>query len=342
MNVPPLVTTGSAGDIRPGALGFPGTAVLFGDESQDQSALSGLRGTVGYWFNPQHTLGVEVTGFFLEQGGDTFTATSFGTEVLARPFFDVSPDVNEVGQPFFGQSSERVSFPGVLVGSVSVATNSSFWGAEANFRSTIFWGCHWSVDFLAGFRALGLDEDLTVQEIVLDITPEKVGDTILVGDRFETENRFYGPQVGLEAELNRGRWFLNLKGKVAIGSTEQVANIFGNSVNTPAGMSSTVFDGHGLLAQPTNSGRFSRQVFTVVPEFGVNLGYNFTPHCRAHLGYNLLFWTRVARPGNQIDFSVNSNQLAPPEEGGPDRPAFSFHGSEFWAQGINLGLEFNW
>ena len=48
----------------------------------------------------------------------------------------------------------------------------------------------------------------------------------------------------------------------------------------------------------------------------------------------------VARAGEQIDFVVNSNQVAPPIPGGPARPAFNFNGSDFWAQGLNFGLEF--
>src|SRR5205814_810605 len=39
----PLVTTGSLTDIPPGALGQPGTRVLFGDHSIGFGALSGLR-----------------------------------------------------------------------------------------------------------------------------------------------------------------------------------------------------------------------------------------------------------------------------------------------------------
>jgi hypothetical protein len=80
----------------------------------------------------------------------------------------------------------------------------------------------------------------------------------------------------------------------------------------------------------------------VVPEVGVTLGYQFNDHIRAFAGYNFLYWNNVARAGNQVDTSVNTNLLAPPLGGGPSRPAFSFNGSEFWAQGVTFGIEFRY
>src|SRR5206468_1061227 len=46
-HIPPLVTAGSASDLVPGALGQPGTAVLFGDTSINGGVRSGARFRVG-------------------------------------------------------------------------------------------------------------------------------------------------------------------------------------------------------------------------------------------------------------------------------------------------------
>ena len=35
-------------------------------------------------------------------------------------------------------------------------------------------------------------------------------------------------------------------------------------------------------------------------EATVNLGYWLTPHVKAYVGYNCLFWSNVVRPGDQI------------------------------------------
>src|SRR5262249_61083084 len=90
----------------------------------------------------------------------------------------------------------------------------------------------------------------------------------------------------------------------------------GNLVSTQSG---------GLLALPTNMGGHTRTVFSVVPELGLNLGYQLTDHIRIFAGYTVLYWTHVARPGQQIDRTINSNQLptiAGPGSlgGGPPRP----------------------
>ena len=58
---------------------------------------------------------------------------------------------------------------------------------------------------------------------------------------------------------------------------------------------------------------------------------------------NFLFLSNVARPGNQIDRTVNTTQLfGTPPVVGPARPAPLFNQSDFWAQGVNVGLEFHW
>src|SRR5262249_6596375 len=100
----------------------------------------------------------------------------------------------------------------------------------------------------------------------------------------------------------------------------------------------------GLLALPTNIGDHSHDEFSVVPEFRINLGYQVTEHLRAFVGYTFLYWTQVVRPGEQINLNVNSTQIATSllfgPLAGPAQPSFSFRHSDFWAQGLNLGVEF--
>ena len=62
----------------------------------------------------------------------------------------------------------------------------------------------------------------------------------------------------------------------------------------------------------------------------------------------MMYWIRVLRPGNQIDHGVNLTQnavLDPNGVGmlvGPARPVPPFNRSDFWAQGLSLGLEFRY
>jgi hypothetical protein len=202
-------------------------------------------------------------------------------------------------------------------------------------------GASFRLDVFAGPRWLQLNEELVISEQVTDPT----GTLFSVVDHFETRNNFYGGQVGARAEWQSGRWFVNVLGKVALGDTHQDVRINGTTTITAPGAAPITQPG-GLLALPTNSGNFSRDAFSVVPEIGINVGRQLNDHLRVFAGYTFLYWSNVARPGDQIDLGVNPTQL-PTAAGpgallGPARPAFTFHESSFWAQGINIGMEFRW
>src|SRR5262249_22624318 len=163
--------------------------------------------------------------------------------------------------------------------------------------------------------------------------------SLTVFDRFHTYNHFYGGQVGCRAQWHGDGIDVGVTGKLAFGATQWLALIDGfTNLNTP-GMPPTTNVG-GILAQPTNSGRFFQSSFGVIPEFGLDVGYWLTPQLRISLGYEFLYWSRVARPGNQIDTTVNPAQVPrDPNFGnglGDARPAFQFRQSDFWAQGLDL------
>jgi hypothetical protein len=327
---PPLVTTGSPSDTIPGALGQANTQILTGGNTVGTGARSGLRGNIGYWLNDDHTLGVELGGFFLGTRSNGFSATSFGSPLLARPFVDATTGAETV---------ELVAAPGVLAGTINVSNRSSFWGYEANVRSNLWCGCNCYIDGLVGFRYLGLDESLSVDENLTVLLPG--GGGFQVNDRFGVHNNFYGTQVGLAGEYRYGPWSVGLKGTVALGPTQQIVDITGNTRISSPGAAPANFNG-GLLALSSNIGRHTRDIFGVVPEIGLNVGYQFTNHIRAFAGYNFIYWNSVVRPGNEVDRMVNTSLLPPPVPGGPMRPAFAFHGSEFWAQGATFGIEFRY
>jgi hypothetical protein len=62
------------------------------------------------------------------------------------------------------------------------------------------------------------------------------------------------------------------------------------------------------------------------------------------VGYSFLYISNVLRPGNQVN-RVTSANLVPSDQGyaqaGPNLPVYQFHTSTFWAQGLNLGLDFH-
>lgn len=350
--LPPLVTRGVADPTLnppPGALGATGTSVLFGGGNLDNEEFAGGRLTFGGWLNCAHTFGVEGSAFFLGSRSNNFGASTTGAPgaVLARPFFDVS-----TGLP----NAELISFPGLATGSIGVHSSSRLQGGEFNLLCNLCCSCPdtcdtcglghgYRVDFITGVRYLQLREGLGTAESlqVSPFSPVFTGDNLTAFDQFDTRNQFYGGQVGLRAEVWQGRFFANVTGKVALGETHQTVDINGaTTINPPVG-TATFLPG-GLLAQPSNIGHYSRERFSVVPEVGVNVGYQVTQNLRLFVGYTLLYWTNVARPGDAINTGVNSTRtpLSLVPGSGPIGPSFIFRDSDFWASGVNVGVQLRW
>jgi hypothetical protein len=331
-HVPPLVTTGPPAS--EGILGRPGTQVLFGGNLHEDIR-SGGRFTVGYWLDCCHDCGIESSFFFLEPQNTRFSASSDVFPLLARPFLRQNDNT---------EFREIATRPGLSTGSVTVDTPSKFYGGDLNLRHNVCCGCNYRVDGLLGVRYLNLEEGVHITENLL-ATPGGSpfgGSHILVSDRFDTRNQFYGAQVGLDAEYRFGKVFVDARGKLAVGDTHQTLDIAGSQVVIdPAGNIST-FRG-GLLALPSNIGHYTRDRIGFVPEIGLSVGYQFNDAVRFSVGYNALYWVDVLRPGQQIDrvldvtqipnFSNNQRPTANP------RPLVPFKETDFWAQGLTIGLE---
>jgi hypothetical protein len=362
-NPTPLVTVASPADtaaavaflngtsavpVAAGAAGRPGTQVLFGDHSVDLNAFNGMRFGGGYWFGDERRCGLEGSFFLLERRSNLFVAGSdaTGSPLIARPIFDTLTGM---------QIAEATSIPGFVAGMTSVATSSRLFGWEVNTAYNAVRDCNLRVDLLAGFRALDLNEGMVIQDSLNQLVPGfltfggaaiPTGSTLTDFDSFRTANHFWGPQFGTRFDWYSGRFHANVLTKLAMGVTEQIVSINGGTAVVGPGGTVTASAPGGILALPTNINRYTRDHFTVVPEIGLNLGYQITKHLEARIGYTFLYWSSVARPGNQIDPKVNSG-LIPSDPifgtaGGGARPAFNFVGSDFWAQGINLGLVFTY
>jgi hypothetical protein len=342
---PPLITTGPASSA--GILGRPGTEVLFGNSDINDDLRSGFRINGGMWLDDCHTVGLEAGYFFLDKQSKDFPFSGSGapgSPVLARPFFNVVTGMED---------SELDAFPGVASGTKVVHTSSEFQGAEANGICRLLCcrdccGCgYYSVDLLGGFRFLALDEDLFIGETisVFPNVPTIGGTQFTLADDFRTTNRFYGGQIGARAEFWRNQFFVDVIGKVALGVNNADVDVSGSTLIVPPGGAPFLGTG-GLLAQSSNIGHFERDEFSVVPEVTINVGYQINCHLRAFIGYNFIYWSSVFRPGEQIDRELNPT-LFPTTGGtvpvtGPIRPLPVLKESDFWAQGVNFGLEFRY
>lgn len=332
-NLPPLVTTSPEGTDSgvAGVLGQSSTSVLFGEGMVNTNANSGWRITMGYWFDDCQGTGIEASYLGLGQKTTHFFASSQDTSIIARPFFDAQFDT---------QSAMLAAYPNVLEGSVSCSMSSQFQAVEVLFRRKIFQGDCDHMDFLIGWRYARLDESLRINQSsqwTQSQGPIVAGTTKELYDLFDAQNQFNGAELGIVYREHVGRWSFEALMKLGLGCTRSQVLIDGRTTTTVPGSGTSSFTGD-LLAQETNIGHYSKDSFAIVPELGVTLGCDLTCQLRATFGYTFLYWSQVARPANQLD--TNASQLPPETPTGSHQPAFDFNMSDYWAQGLNFGLEY--
>ena len=341
---PPLVTTGPVES--GGILNAPGSVVVAGGGNIDYEEISGGRISLGFWFDQSERVGVEGNFLWIGSRSFRFSAVSpTGQPIIALPFFDINTGVED---------AELFAFPNTDTASIDVTSSSRMRGGEVNGVVSLGARRRGHFDFLLGFRYLELDEDLSMlEDIHVDpgfnvllpngqpLAPSIAGERIRVADTFSADNSFYGFQLGARTEMWWGNVFANVRAKVALGAANQAVDVNGMT----AELGRNIVHAGGVLALPSNVGHFKKDKFAVVPEVGVNVGYQFGQHWRAFAGYNFLYWNTVARPGLQIDRNVHGQQIPLNNLGGgpivgPIGPTFTLHDTDFWAHGVNFGVEF--
>jgi hypothetical protein len=337
----PLVTTNpltsTPGGVI-GAIGEPGTQVIFGQGSGrnfEFGAFNGGRFSLGGWLDHEGIFGIEGNGFVLERRTAFFTAGSAGgtAPVVSIPFFATEPFL-------FNPAGETAINTGGGPNIVTATSSSHLWGLEINGAMNWSNRENFRLVGLAGFRYLNLTENFILTDIAfLPATAE----TQVVQDNFGTQNHFYGGQIGVRTGGNFGRLTVDGTAKVAFGDNSQILNVAGFT----RGAGGLPSSNSGIFAEPSNSGHFHHDEFSVVPEFQFQVGYLLNPYVRPFVGYNFIYFTRVLRPTDQLDRNINITQN--PSFGGTNGVVTGFPSplpklvtSDFWAQGVNFGVEFRY
>jgi hypothetical protein len=252
---------------------------------------------------------------------------------------------------------------------------SAVWNVYRSAPATRFW---WSLDFLAGYRYLQVEEDLVIESFTtlnavrgipifrvgpfgtLILTgfrvvpvPVPVGGTftgspasIQVTDRFVATNRFNGATFGFRHEARCGMFTLTTIAKLGVGNMHQELEIEGSTAfaNPNTGRAGSSYG--GLFANASNIGRFNNDEFAVIPELTMNVGINLTKQLNMFVGYNFLYINKVARPGAQINPIVDASTipLSPTYGATGQVPGFQrlFVQDEFWLTGVNFGFSFRY
>jgi hypothetical protein len=335
-HLPGLVTTSDPGTTQAnaGILGLASTHVLFGGDETNDGYRSGARFTLGTWIDPCQRAGFEVTYLKLGDSDQSANFNSNTTPILGVPFTNVLTG---------NADAILVAFPGISTGTIGVSAVSSFDTLEALFRRNMYQSCNAGMDFLLGYRYARLNDTVTMNDSVTGVGEGgivPVGTTLAVADRFASDNTFNGVELGFNGQYRKCAWTVDMLMKLALGSTYTNTNISGSTKTTSAGVTTT--SAGGLLALSSNSGTFTSNQFSIMPELGLTVGYDFTSRLRGTLGYSFIYWSQVHRAGEQIDTNINPNLFPPPvATPGVKQPQFLNAANDFWAQGLNVGLDYS-
>ena len=305
---PPLLTSGpaSAAPGVAGALGQPTTDVLFARGGQLDQFRPGFRLEAGLYRDETAREALFTRLFFLGSASEGRSAASFGPAVLALP----------QGLPGGGTFPLYVGYPGLTAGVADASIQTDFLGADVNLQRRLCDSGTCRLDALGGFRYLHLGDTLD-RRFSLTTAP----DALIPGVRasgeesVRTRNNFYGGQVGLGASGRVGAFTAQARVLVALGVT--ASDLDASYTRTAVG---------GPFLAPVGGavgGGNHSNVFAVVPEAGLKLGWQPRDHLRFTVGYDWVYWSRVRR-------APEAYTLGPVPGGG---------GTDIWAQGFSAGLE---
>jgi len=328
--------------------GSPLAPASGGNDTQNFKMFSGSRLTLGYQLDPARNVAVEVSGFALEKRSAGFYIAS-GSTPLRVPVYNNVPYLTGGGcDPQMpgvcvipnGEDGVPISVPDAgLSGSVSISNTLRLWGADAKLILP-FYLHEWTVSTLAGLSYLELRESFNMMTTLVGAPTSQFyanesGYTI---DEFGTRNQFLGALIGLRGQRAWGPFSVSLIGSLALGVSHETLDVYGyyQDFGAPFANSSGPY---GIFAMPANEGHFTKNEFAVVPEGQVKLGYDLTPSIRVTVGYDFLYDSNVIRPTDQINRNIPKGQTY--QQDSPtstSSPARIFKTTDFYAQGLNVGL----
>ncbi len=378
MTVPSVMTTSPDGTPigEAGVLGFPTTNSLLGPGRLDVQDNAGGRFNFGFYLDPCHCSSIESDFFLLE--GSRFSPLAQSPQeyaILARPYFNTisgMQDAELVGYPGITEGSVvAVGETDFLGGGVALRRNlycgsgvhlgggklsSHLAGCFNGIDNGCGWACsklQWlpggglmpiRVDGIVGWRAYELQEQFTITENRTATDPmgaDPVGTATTMVDQFETRNTFNGAVFGTDADWSHGRWGVASRLRVSLGQMRRRASIAGRTTVTTPGVATASYNA-GLQALASNIGSYADNEFVAVPEVGFDAYYLLRPHMRIKAGYTFMYLTDVWRPGTVLDTSLDPRLIPPPTVATAANPAFVPRSDDFWAQGINLGVEWRY
>ena len=348
-SLPGLVTSSPAGTpaAQAGVIGQPGTSILFGNDWVPGTMRPGGRVTVGYWFDPRQLDGIDAQYFEL---ADATSSGTFGNQggnvLLGRPYVDTV--TGQQAAVLFPPPYTLPADPALLDRSITARQATRFQGFDLILRRSLTCDSFHRRWLVGGYRFLQLNDSLNITDSSVVSSGPAPGyplTNIVATDSFKAQTQFQGGEFGIIERWWQQRWSLQVLGKMALGASIFDTDIAGSTLATQtasaSGSPTTLSNTPGyVLSQPTNIGSHGSSLFAAVGEVGVTADYAIWSQCRLSVGYSFIWWSTVGRASGQIAPSVNPTQFPPGTLSGPAQPAFQQRSSDFWAQGLNLGFEY--
>jgi hypothetical protein len=302
---------------------LPSAQTLFGGQRDGNDLSAGGRFDIGWWCDPNHCDGYGWRFFGLGRDTSEFSIDSNDNPILAIPFIDNTTDTND---------ALLVAFPGLRTGSIRIQGRSGVVGNDLYGRHLLCRDPNSRLDFITGWHYNRIADTVEIQS---SSTVTETGGTIPVGtvsnisDKFQARSEFNGGILGLMWTQECGCWDLQWLARMSIGNMHKTMRITGSSTITVPGQTPET-TANGLFAANSNAGQYSDDEFTAVTEAGLTWNWRFAPCTQLSVGYTFIYWNDVVAAADGIDQRIGS--------GDEDRPRFEFRHSDFWVQGINLGL----
>ncbi len=248
-------------------------------------------------------------------------------DTLARPTMD--NDEGIAGRMTYGSPN--------MVGNLDAILSTRLRAWEVLGLWNFAQGLRFRISGEAGYRYFNLSETVQLDQVTISTGSAPFPQTLLVTDRFDTNTSFHGGQLGLRAQWDEGPFGLEFNGKIAMGASVQSAHLRGQSVSLPhlPWYAPSASDS-GVLITPMNRNRTDRNALAWLPEAGMKLKYRSGERMLFTMGYRFIYLSAVVRASDQI---LVGQPIPTGFRYADDRPHFPLIPSDYWLQGLTLGLE---
>ena len=339
-------------------------STIFGDRTVYNGDHDGYLVNFGMWLDCDHSWGVEMDYFDVNSRSTSYDSgftdgyDAHGNSYpIVRLVYD--PTISALGADYIGLPSAPPGTEGYTVGRITVDTSSYFQSAGVTLRRELQ-ACEWAtdnrqvnwtdpsartfrLDMIGGYRFARLIDSVnedTNSFVYNALEPNYLWAYHYVND-WRTVNNFNGGELGLNGVYTVGRWSLDVVGKAAIGVNNEYASVY---------MQNTIDKSNAGGPGPTTTNpnplqELSRNRFSTMPKLTLTGGYQVTDHVKITAGYDLLYWSAVARAANQIAVATTSNPVTSGYPYGTvldnwsGLPKPTWNETHYFAQGLHMGAE---